>query len=114
MASRSFFRPDKSAAQIKPQPPNRYSHPDTQDEMDIDYLLTPKPSNPATQPGNANTVQPPVSSTPQPSQPTMVAIVGGATRPASALPPGLSFTKTTTTGTLSQVLPSAKKLTCFE
>ena len=98
MASCSFFRPDKSAAQVKPQPPNRYSHPDTQDEMDVDDLLTPKPSSFATQPGNTNLIQPPVSPTPQLSQPLLTAVVGGATRSSSALPPSLSFTKTATTG----------------
>ncbi|KIM39176.1 hypothetical protein M413DRAFT_29723 [Hebeloma cylindrosporum] len=96
MASRSFFRPDKSAAQVKPQLSNRYNHPDSQDEMEVDDLLTPKSSNSAPQPGNA--AQPPASPTPHPSQPTSAVSVEGTTRTTSVLSPGLSFTRTTTAG----------------
>ena len=80
-------RSEKSKAALKPQPAQRYHHPDADhtDEMEVDSLVTPKANHaPAT---NATPATQPVSPTPQPTSGSV----------SKALPLGLSFSKVVAT-----------------
>jgi hypothetical protein len=81
-------RSERSKATLKPQPAQRYHHPNAEvaDEMEVDSLVTPK----ATSTANNTPATQPESPTPQPT-------VGGTSK---ALPLGLNFSRAVTAGTL--------------
>jgi len=81
-------RSERSKATLKPQPAQRYHHPDADhtDEMEVDALTTPK-AIPASVANGAPAIQP-ESPTPQ-SAPGDI---------SKALPVGLNFSKAVTTG----------------
>ena len=101
-------RSEKSKAALKPQPAQRYHHPnadhaDHTDEMEVDSLITPKANHASV--ANTTLATQPVSPTPQPASGSV----------SKALPLGLSFSKVVATGTLSTLpLMNIPKLTRYQ
>ena len=84
-------RSERSKMTLKPQPLQRYHHPDAEvtEEMEVDMLVTPKANSTAT-----------TSPTTRPESPTPLVARGSTSK---ALPSGLNFSKAVTAGTLLSV-----------